>query len=438
MTDTKQFITEDLQYEILNKFYIENREKGILSKEDIIKLANTKNSFLSIKESDEYMCNPYWVLSQKPDLIETIIFGFKNGLFFTTSGFYEICPKYVSKFMSSTIDYYLEGPRSIEIIGSYSFFKMQIFKEQDLDKKYFWKLLNSQKQHYSRRRYLSDEVDLISSLIKLFYDINQNKKEEGIKNKIKEIDDNLNEIMSIDFPKPTSFKSNVIENEQNIIEKLNFESLHKFVKISSFLDDVHRNLFEIRANMRAELDPKDLLKRIISKIEEEEREKSTIEKLDEIQDRLSRFADNDYKDKSSNGILKELLDATNQSIPAFSKEIVQVAYLEAMANSMLLFLLNNKQILYFEILEVFEKLGALDSSWQKSVSEKMDRLENKLNLIIGGLLNLNNSFERLLEKNDDIIKSLESIDSSIKSTNMLQAINAYQVYRINKNTKSIT
>jgi hypothetical protein len=256
------------------------------------------------------------------------------------------------------------------------------------------------------------------------------EKDQEIQDKVKIIDDNLNKILSIDFPKPTNFKSNVIENEQIIIEKSSLESLHKFVKISSFLDDAHRSLNEIRNNMRDEVDPNDLLSNIKSKIEKEKNPS-----IDDLQAKFSRLADGDYRDRSANGLLKELLDVTSKSIPAFSMEIAQVAYLEAMANSMLLFLLNNKQILYFEILEVFDKIGALDSSWQKKMSEKMDRVENKLDLIIGGLLNLNNNFDRLLESNDEILKSLDTIDSSIKSNNLLQAITAYQVYKVNKNTK---
>jgi hypothetical protein len=256
------------------------------------------------------------------------------------------------------------------------------------------------------------------------------EKDQEIQDKVKIIDDNLNKILSIDFPKPTNFKNNVIENEQIIIEKSSLESLHKFVKISAFLDDAHRSLNEIRNNMRDEVDPNDLLSNIKSKIEEEKNPS-----IDDLQAKFSRLADGDYRDRSANGLLKELLDVTSKSIPAFTKEIAQVAYLEAMANSMLLFLLNNKQILYFEILEVFDKIGALDSSWQKKMSEKMNRVENKLDLIIGGLLNLNNNFDRLLESNDEILKSLDTIDSSIKSNNLLQAITAYQVYKVNKNTK---
>jgi hypothetical protein len=161
------------------------------------------------------------------------------------------------------------------------------------------------------------------------------KKDQEIQDKVKIIDDNLNKILSIDFPKPTNFKNNVIENEQIIIEKSSLESLHKFVKISAFLDDAHRSLNEIRNNMRDEVDPNDLLSNIKSKIEKEKNPS-----IDDLQAKFSRLADGDYRDRSANGLLKELLDVTSKSIPAFTKEIAQVAYLEAMANSMLLFLLN--------------------------------------------------------------------------------------------------
>lgn len=258
------------------------------------------------------------------------------------------------------------------------------------------------------------------------------EKDQEIKDKVKIIDDNLNKIISIDFPKPSDFKNNVIENEQTIIEKSSLDSLHKFVKISAFLDDIHSNLIGIRDDMREEVNPSDLLSNIKSKIEQEKKPS-----IDELQDKFSRLADGDYRDRSASGLLKELLDVTSKSIPVFTKEIAQVAYLEAMANSMLLFLLNNKQILYFEILEVFDKLGALDSSWQKKMSDKIDRVENKLDLIIGGILSLNNNFDRLLEKSDEILKSLETIDSNVKTNNLLQVITAYQVYKVNKNTKGL-
>lgn len=251
---------------------------------------------------------------------------------------------------------------------------------------------------------------------------------DKLNEKIKIIDNNLNKITAIDFPKPNEFKSNVFKNEKEIIEKSNLEALHKFVKISAFLEDLHRCLIDARDGMRSEINPNMLLDDLKSKIE---REKNRT--LDEIHEELSRRAQGDFSDRSANGLLKKLVDISEKSIPVFTKEISQVSYLEAMANCMLIFLLNNKQILYFEILEIFDKLGALDSSWQKSMSEKMDRIENKLDLIIGGLLKLNNNFEHLIEMNDDIIKSLESIDSSIKANNLIQVITAYQTYKVNKN-----
>jgi hypothetical protein len=249
---------------------------------------------------------------------------------------------------------------------------------------------------------------------------------------IKIIDSNLNKLISIDFPKPISFKSNITDNEQTIIEKSGVDVIQKFVRISTFLNDAHRNLENVRENMREEFDPKQLLEDVKWRIEEEKNPS-----LDDLSEKLGRLASGDYRDTSADGLLKELLKFSNKLVPVFSKEIAQVAYLEAMANSMLIFLLNNKQILFYEILEVFDKIGALDSSWQKMISYKMDRIENKLDLLNGSLLDLNDKLDGLLDKNEVIINSLDSVDSSIKTNNLLQAITAYQTYRINKKTKRL-
>jgi hypothetical protein len=260
----------------------------------------------------------------------------------------------------------------------------------------------------------------------------EKQKLQKIEETIKFIDANLNKLISIDFPKPISFKSNITDNEQTIIERSGVDVIQKFVRISTFLDDAHRNLEKIRQSMREELDPIQLLDDVKWRIENEKNSS-----LDDINDRLARLASGDYRDTSADGLLKELLKISNKLGPVFSKEIAQVAYLEAMANSMLIFLLNNKQILFFEILEVFEKIGALDSSWQKMISQKMDRIENKLDLLNGSLLDLNDKLDGLSDKNDVIVNSLDSIDSSIKTNNLLQAITTYQTYRINRKTKRL-
>lgn len=260
----------------------------------------------------------------------------------------------------------------------------------------------------------------------------EKQKLQKVEESIKIIDTNLNKLISMNFPKPISFKSNITDNEQTIIEKSGVDVIQKFVRISTFLNDAHRNLENVRESMREEFDPKQLLEDVKWRIEEEKNPS-----LDDLSEKLGRLASGDYRDTSADGLLKELLKFSNKLVPVFSKEIAQVAYLEAMANSMLIFLLNNKQILFYELLEVFDKIGALDSSWQKMISYKLDRIENKLDLLNGSLLDLNDKLDGLLDKNEAIINSLDSVDSSIKTNNLLQAITAYQTYRVNKKTKRL-
>ncbi len=260
----------------------------------------------------------------------------------------------------------------------------------------------------------------------------ESDKLKAIEAKFDAIEKNFKQLMSIDCPRPIEFKNNISEHEKEITTKGSPEYLHKFVKISSFLDDLWRHLVDTRQGMRDEFNPKNTANDYKRK-----KEKEKNRSLEDLTVDLERKASGDFKDYSADGLLRSLNDVSQSAVKLFPKEFAQVAYLEAMANSMLIFLLEGKQIYFFEILETFDKLGALDSSWQKSVSKKMSSIESKLDMMLSGISNLNNSINRLIEKNEDISKQLQSIDSGISTNNMLQAITAYQVYKINKNTKGL-
>ena len=255
---------------------------------------------------------------------------------------------------------------------------------------------------------------------------------KAIKSKFDKIEKNFDKLMSIECPRPTEFKKNISEREKDITSKGSPEYLHKFVKITAFLDDLWSHLVNTRQGMRDDFDP-DTFASNYKRKKESEKNRS----LEDLTIDLERRAAGDFKDYSADGLLKQLSDVSNKAVKVFPKEFSQVLYLEAMANSMLIFLLEGKQIYFFEILESFDKLGALDSSWQKSVSKKMSSIESKLDILISGISNLNNSINKLIEKNDDIVEQLKSIDSGISANNILQAITAYQVYKVNKQTKGL-
>ena len=68
---------------------------------------------------------------------------------------------------------------------------------------------------------------------------------------------------------------------------------------------------------------------------------------------------------------------------------------------------------------------------------KLDNIEIRLSQMNNQLTELNQNFISLSESSENIVLELKEINSSVMTNNMLQAITAYQTWRINKNTKSL-
>lgn len=112
-------------------------------------------------------------------------------------------------------------------------------------------------------------------------------------------------------------------------------------------------------------------------------------------------------------------------------------------------LLSDDLITFYEIYESFDKLGIFNSSWENEVSEKLINIGDKLNDLMYSIyimeqnivsnLNSLNYFilEGFADLNISITNQLKEIDSSINTNNLLAGIQAYQLYKINTNTKSL-
>jgi hypothetical protein len=106
-------------------------------------------------------------------------------------------------------------------------------------------------------------------------------------------------------------------------------------------------------------------------------------------------------------------------------------------------------ITFYEIFETLDKLGIFNSNWENEVSEKLSNIGDKLNDLMFSIdsmeqkivseLNSLNYFmqEGFSDLNSSIINQLMEIDSSINTNNLLAGIQAYQLYKINKNTNSL-
>lgn len=112
-------------------------------------------------------------------------------------------------------------------------------------------------------------------------------------------------------------------------------------------------------------------------------------------------------------------------------------------------LVTDDLITFYEIYESLDKLGIFNSNWENEVSEKLTNIGDKLDdlmfsidsmekNIVSHLNNLNYYVqEGFLELNMNVTNQLIEINSSINTNNLLAGIQAYQLYKINKNTKSL-
>jgi hypothetical protein len=117
--------------------------------------------------------------------------------------------------------------------------------------------------------------------------------------------------------------------------------------------------------------------------------------------------------------------------------------------NMIVSIVEDDLITFYEIYESFDKLNIFNSNWENEVSEQLKNIEvgfsdlmysiNSMERnIVNGLNDLSYvAQEGFLELEQSVTKELQSIDSSIKFNNLLTGISAYQLYKINKQTKGL-
>ena len=102
-----------------------------------------------------------------------------------------------------------------------------------------------------------------------------------------------------------------------------------------------------------------------------------------------------------------------------------------------------------EIYEEFDKLKMFKTDHEKEVSQKLSDIGDGLSTlmysinsmernIVSGLNTLSYvTQEGFSDLNSSLSRELQSIDSSIQSNNLLNTIQTYQLYKINKQTKGL-
>ena len=127
---------------------------------------------------------------------------------------------------------------------------------------------------------------------------------------------------------------------------------------------------------------------------------------------------------------------------------------------MLLSLKNNKMITFFDIYETLDNLKIFNTNWENEVSQDLKKLDEsiiengkmiqeKFDQVIKSIYDVGEQITESIgilsseinssikEINNSLTQELNSINSSVKINNLLTGIQTYQMYKINKNTKSL-
>ena len=240
---------------------------------------------------------------------------------------------------------------------------------------------------------------ILGNIDKDYFDIDgymkdEKRKFQNFKNvKLKKFDKDKNETIDIVDDKNV-FEDLLKKHQKDIIEKgkeFNQSYIHQFVKINHYLNDKRKNL------------------------------KNVFHIINKIDDR-----------KEFNKYLKIL----NEDIYCYHLLVFN-------SLNMMVYLIEDNQLLFYEIYERFDKLKIFNSNWENEVSKKLNDINlslmdlmNQIQKVGGEIIQSINDLSFVTKESTKILDSrLEEINSSVKTNNFLTLINTYLNYKTSKNTK---
>jgi hypothetical protein len=113
--------------------------------------------------------------------------------------------------------------------------------------------------------------------------------------------------------------------------------------------------------------------------------------------------------------------------------------------NMIVSLVEDDMITFYEIHEMFDTINMFDSKHEKDISQKLTNIGDGLESLMYEIRDMGNQISNSIEQlsyvteqsNQQLQGQLSEIDSTLKVGNLISVINTYQNYKINQNTKSL-
>ena len=114
--------------------------------------------------------------------------------------------------------------------------------------------------------------------------------------------------------------------------------------------------------------------------------------------------------------------------------------------NMITSVVNDDLLTFYNIHDKLDKLNIFNSNYENEVSNKLSDIGDGLKELMYSINDMNNSIVSALEdlsyvteeSNQLLVNELQEVNSGIKANNLLSAVQTYQMYKINKNTKSLS
>ena len=156
------------------------------------------------------------------------------------------------------------------------------------------------------------------------------------------------------------------------------------------------------------------------------------------------------KERNIQSIFNSIKDIPNQKVLNKYVKILKVeirVYNLVLFNSlnMIVSLVEDDMVTFYEIYEEFDSINIFDSQHEKDVSKKLTKIKGGLDKLMNEIRDMGNKISDSIfelsyvteESNKQLSDKLSEIDSSIKVGNLIGLINTYQNYKTNKRLKHL-
>jgi hypothetical protein len=147
---------------------------------------------------------------------------------------------------------------------------------------------------------------------------------------------------------------------------------------------------------------------------------------------------NSIKDTPNQEVLNEYVEILKGEIHTYNLVLFN-------SLNMIVSLVEDDMITFYEIYEMFDTINMFDSKHEKDVSQKLTNIGDGLKSLMHEIRVMGNKITNSIQElsyvteqsNQQLTEQLSEIDSTMKVGNLISTINTYQNYKINKNTKSL-